>query len=353
MNKMMIFILFLFVSGCGIQQRIIDDVSLATAVGYDYVNDQQIRGTVSTPQFNPDKSISNQVYSNTSYLIRENRAKLEAESSQPILSGKLEVAFFNVELSKNGIFEYVDYLVRDPSIGSRIYLGVVNGKAEDVLKIQYKNKDTGVFLSNLFEQNEQHSTIPQTNLHIFHFQYFAEGMDPYLPIVAIRDNKVKFDGIALFDDDKYVGSIPFDRTFAFNMLAEKFNNGTFPILNNDESAIVENINSKRKILVNYTNNDPKAKIMVEIKGMIREYKGKKITNEVLTNIEKELENNLKDQSKEIIEKLQELNVDSLGIGDKAKSQNRNFNIEEWKEKYPNIPIEVDVNATLTEFGIEK
>ncbi|MDQ1145760.1 hypothetical protein QE429_002587 [Bacillus sp. SORGH_AS 510] len=53
-NYLYIFLLLMFlitVTGCSSEQNIIDDIDLVTAVGYDYINEDQIRGTVSIPVF--------------------------------------------------------------------------------------------------------------------------------------------------------------------------------------------------------------------------------------------------------------------------------------------------------------
>lgn len=354
MKKTLIVIIILFlIRGFGVHERIIDDVSLATVVGYDYVNSKDVKGVVSRPQFNPDKTISNKVYSETSQLIRENRAKLDAESSRPILSGKLEIAFFNKELAEHGLFKYIDYLVRDPDIGSRVAIVVSERPVEDIINQDYGSRDAGIYLSDLIHHNEENSILPKTNLHTFYYQYFAKGMDPYLPMMTAKGENVLFNGMALFKSDKYVGKISFKKTFVFNTLVETFNNGVFPIHNGADSAVIENITSNRKITVHYNQGAPEVMVHINLKGIIREYKGKKITNKKMNKIKEKLEKKLEAESESLIRKFQKLNVDPMGIGEQARSQYRHFNFSTWYEQYPTMKVDVKVNAKLTEFGIER
>jgi spore germination protein len=350
---------FLFVlitlSGCGVQSRIVDDISLATVVGYDYVSNDQVKSIISTPTYNPDKSITNKFYSDVAPLVREDKSKMDAKSSREILAGKLAVAVFNEDLAKHGLFKYVDYLVRDPDIGTRVSIVIAKNKVEDIINPtnDYDEQDAGIYLDNLLEQNEQNSILPRTNLHTFYYQYYAKGMDPYLPLMVKEGNQVSFDGIALFKSDKYVGSIPFDRMFAFNLLVEKFNHGVIPIHKGVESTVIENIKGSRRISVHYKNGIPKATIHLKVSGIIREYKGKEITSGKLVNLNNDFKTELEKETQSLTRQLQKLNVDPIGLGDKARSQNRGFNLNKWHEDYPTMTINVVVTTKLSEFGIER
>lgn len=352
--------IFLLVSlitlgGCGVQTRIVDDISLATVVGYDYVSGDNIKSIVATPNYNPDKSITNKFYTDVAPLIREDKAKLDAKASRPILAGKLAVAVFSQDLARHGLFKYVDYLVRDPDIGSRVKLAVTEDSVAEIINPEndYDQQDAGIFLSNLIEQNEKASILPVTNLHTFYYQYYAHGMDPYLPILKREGNQVGFDGIALFKSDKYVGSIPFDRMFPFNMLVQTFNNGVFSVHKGMGSAVIENIKGRRKIKVSYKSGVPVATVYLNLTGIVREFKGEEITPVRLTKLNRDLKSELKKESQSVIRQLQKLKVDPAGFGEAARSQNRGFNLAKWHEDYPNMKVTIVVNTKLTEFGIER
>lgn len=345
------FVFMLLLVGCSSERKIIDDIDLVTAVGYDYIDDDHVRGTVSVPVFKPDKSVTSQTFSNVSKLIRENRAKLDSEANKPLVSGKLEIALYSEELAKRGILEYIDYLNRDPSVGSRVILAVVEGNAKDYITTKYQTQDTGLYYSSLFDKNITRGTIPKTNLHQMMYMYYSSGTDPFLPFLTMKGGKGKINGIALFDNDKYVGKIPYKQTFAFKTLVENFDYGIYPINYGNHSADVENVKAKRNFKVDTSASVPKVTIVISIQGVIREYKGTKINHKIVKQLEKKMEKELNKENKDIISTLQKLNVDPLGIGNTIRSKDRSFNIQKYKDFYRDMPIKTKVNVMITEFGV--
>lgn len=342
----------ILIAGCTDEKKVIDDIDAVTAVGYDYIDGKRIEETVSMPIFKPDKSISSHTLSDSAQLIREVRAKLDAESNKPLLSGKLEVAFYNKELAKHGIFEYIDDLNRDPSIGSRVFLGIVDGKAKDFLKKKFETQDTGVYYSNMFEKNIQNGTIPETNLHRFMYMYYSKGEDPFLPLFTLKRGTIaKLDGIALFNKDKYVGKIPFEQTFAFKTMVENFKEGIFPIYHGKHSAVVENVRAKRNFKIDFSEPVPKVRIEIVVDGVIREYKGAKINQQVIRELKKKMENQINSDCNTILATLQELNADPIGIGDLLKSRSRNFDINKYRDYYPVMNIKANAKVSIVEYGV--
>jgi spore germination protein len=357
MKKIQLLILnFLFLvctAGCTSERKIIDDIDLVTAVGYDYVDGNHIRGTVSIPVFNPDKTVTSEMFSNVSSLIRENREKLDAESNKPLLSGKLELALYNEELAEHGLYDYIDYLNRDPSVGSRVFLAVVEGKAKEYLKTKYENQDTGLYIAGIIEKNIEKGTIPKTNLHQLLYRYYSKGAEIFLPLLALKDDKVKINGMALFKDDKYVGKIPFKELFAFKTLVEDTKFGIYPLHAGKHSADLENVETKRHLKVTYDGRNPKVNIHINITGVIREYKGAKVNHEVVHRLEKQMEQHLNKDYKKIISKTQKLNIDSLAIGNFLNSQVRFFDFKSYKDYYPEMPIRAKVEVKITEYGVKQ
>ena len=345
------FIILLVVTGCSSEQNIIDDIDLVTAVGYDYIDENHVRGTVSIPIFKPDKSITSGTFSNISTLLRENRAKLDSESNKPLLSGRLEIALYNEKLAKHGIYDYLDYLNRDPSVGSQVFLAVVEGNAKDYLTKKYETQDTGIYISGILEKNMKRGTIPKTNLHQMLYKYYSKGADLFLPLLVLRDDKVKINGMALFKGDKYVGKISFKELFAFKTLVEDYKFGILPLHVQKSSADLENIKSKRHYQVDNTGSIPKVNIDIKIEGVIREYKGTKMNHQVIQRLEKQFEERLNNDYQRIISRTQALKVDSLGIGDILNSRIRNFDFKRYKDYYPEMSIEARVNVNITEYGV--
>lgn len=360
MKKMILFIILLVCSSfpqIGTPKQIIDDIFLVMAVGYDYVDENRFTGTAVAPYYKPDKTIENLAFSNTSSLVYQNRDKLESASSKPLINGKLQVALFNQELAeKTGVFRYIDNLQRDPNVGSRVNLAIFEGSTEKTLNKLKTDEPVGTYLSNIIEENTKFSNLPLTNLHTFEFAYFIKGMDPILPFLEERNNRVKIKGIALLKKDKMVDFVPQQELFYLRSMYENFNKGVFFIeLDNGKKAFLTNIASKRKFIVKHNNGGlpPNVTINIKTEGIIREYSGPFIPDHFVKDIERQIEKNIEKKAREMVKTFQELGIDPLGIGYQVRHQTRNYNGENWGDMYPNVDIIVKAKMSILERGVIK
>lgn len=349
-----------FISGLSITPRIVDDIFMVMIVGYDYVDENLIKGTAVAPFYKADNTIANLSFSDTSSLIYENRDKLEARSPRPLLSGKLETALYNRELAEKGIIVYVDNLQRDPNVGSRVNLAVYDGSTEKLLKKPFEDQPTGVVFSNLLEQNSKFDNLPVTNLHTFGFQYFDEGMDPILPLLEGDEEsklfKVKIKGIALFKEDKMVGEIEKKDFLYFRSLYEPFDNGNLFIkFDNEERAFLETIKSSRKFIVREKQKEfnPVVSISLKMEGTIREYSGEEITEKIVKEYERQIEEQIEEKTTAMIKEFQEMEIDPIGLGNQVRNYDRNWDVKKWKDIYSTLNVPVKVDFTILEHGIIK
>lgn len=360
MKKFFLFVILLgasMVPQIAAPKQIVDEIFLVMAVGYDYVDKSQFSGTVVAPFYKPDKTIENLAFSNTSSLIYQNRDKLEAESSKPLMSGKLQVALYNRELAeKNGIFKYIDSLERDPTVGARVQLAIFDGSTEKLFNQLKTDEPIGIYISNLFDENTKFSNLPGTNLHTFEFAYYVKGMDPILPLVEEKDNRVKIKGMALFKKDKMIDFVPQQEFFYLRSMYENFNKGVFFIkLDNEERAFLTNVSSSRKFDVKHNKGvlPPNVTINIKVKGIIREYSGPYIPDNFVNDIEKQIEKDIEKKTKEMLLSFQEKGIDPVGIGYQVRHHMRNYNGENWEKIYPNVDIKVKADVTILERGVIK
>lgn len=335
--------------------RIIDELYLVMAVGYDYVDEQLFTGTVVAPNYKVDNTIENITFSDTSSLIYQNREKLEAKSPRPLVSGKLEVALFNRELAeKTGIIEQIDNLQRDPNVGSRVLLAIFEGSTEKLLQKKFTDESTGIYLSNLIDQNVSFDNLSMTNLHTFEFSYFVNGMDPILPLLVEENEKVKVKGVALFKKGKMVADLNKEELLYFKSMHENFRNGTMYIkLENEEEAFLTNIESSRNFEVQQKDGRLNVTITLKMEGIIREYSGKSVDSKTLKNIEQQINEDIQSKSDEMIKQFQDMNIDPIGIGHQVSHRLRNVDDINWREVFPTINVNVKADFTILEHGVIK
>lgn len=348
---LLIFILQLILTGC-VEKEIIDDVNLITVTGFDSTEDNQIKGTAIINTYLKDQPVQDYQLEGKSEMSRDIISDMQKKSPDPLVLGKLQIVLFGEELSKSGVTDLVDTLQRDASISERLLLAVTRGDAKNILEADFGTQGASRFLSDIIMQNTLYRDLPRSNLHLFLFQYYSKGQDPYLPILKNNNNHIEIDGLALFDNVKLVGEISNDKLLFFKVLADQYSKGsyTLQIPGSGEKAGIKSISSSRKLKL--VSTEPlKVEISVHIEGFINEYSGKKITPKVVKDVRKSFKDEIEKESLALIEKFKELKIDPLGIGDDIRSQSRSFNIDEWRDRIPELTVDVKADVVISETGV--
>lgn len=336
-----------------ISEEIIDEINMVAAVGFDRAEGQKIRGTAVIPVFHADKSIDNASFTGESVLAKEIINVLQKKSADPLVTGALRVVLYEDELAKNGILRYIDALQRDASIGSRMNLAIIEGKTRDVLEKRLGNRGTGEYLSIMLQHNSEKRDLPKSDLHTFMYRHYMEGMDPYLPILKLLEDKMEIVGLGLFRNGTMVSQIDEPDLFFFKAMVENYGEGSYTVRlkGTDEYASIKRIKTNRKVRVEEVHGEPKVNISIKFQGILSEFSGQKTSPEIIQNIVKELEDTIKEKSEAMLKDFQEKNIDPVGIGYMARHSTRGFEFEKWQLDYPNIKIGVHAKVLLTETGI--
>ncbi|WP_052504464.1 Ger(x)C family spore germination protein [Rossellomorea aquimaris] len=354
-----ILICLVFMTGC-VEREILDDLYIETGKAYDHAGENKIRGTALFPIYLADKSIQNGTLSAEASSTREVLEKLERRAQQPLVRGSLDVVLIGEELARKGIIDIGDSLQRDASVGARVYITVTEGNAGELIKGNYGLRGNGTYLSNLIHHNITRRELPETNLHLFLFDYFQDGQTPYLPVLKQLSNEsVAITGVALFDKDKMVKKIPAKDMFFFKLLVDKLAEGSHVIkmgkMQGHAEKIVEasvtSLISKHKLIVKHKADPVEVTMKIKIKGIVREYTGKKLTPDKVVEVEKKMKKDIEENCLAMLKEFQELGIDPVGIGQNQKHGVRGFDIKEWKESiYPRVKFNVDAKVQILEAG---
>lgn len=350
MKVFFLLISLMVLTGC-VEQKIIDDINIMSAVGYDAREDGEVKGTIVIPVYKADKSISNESFMSVAKVSKEINRQSQMKSADPLENGGIEVVLFGKELAERGIYEITDTFERDAGIGSRLYLAVVDGNADKVLEKNLGNLGTGAYLNTLFEHNMRHRELPRSNLHLFMYSYYSKVKDSFLPYVKLTGNKVKIIGIALFDEDKAVDYLNDKDMFFFKTLMENFRNGAYTFKVGQDYVTTYNITTKRKYQIEDPLTQPKVKLQVKLEAHIREFSGKKLDSEIIDRAGKSLEEQINQRTTELLNRFRDEGIDPIGIGVLAKTQTKNFNPEQWNTVYPNTTFQVTSKVLITETGV--
>ncbi|MEP9404866.1 Ger(x)C family spore germination protein [Peribacillus frigoritolerans] len=355
--KLLLFTLASFLmAACGVEKQILEDILIAEVVGYDDAEDKKIKGTVvvSVPKPGEEADLGKEVYEANSHDIKAARQQENAKTPYPIVGGRLTAILYGEGLASKGLNNYVDTYRRDPMVGRDLYLAVVHGKAEDVVKMEPKLiKTPGVQVKELIEQNIR-TNLPDVDLHRYLYACHGKGIDPVLPLLETAGDQIRVKGIALFKKDRYIGKyIPYEDGFLYKVLSENFKLGSYEIKwKENDFTDINNVESRVHYHISNANQDPKVRIDVKMKASLLEVQGYDLGKAVdLNKIEVRAEQVIGKKLNEMVTMFQENHIDPLALGDHAKSKTRNFDQKHWEEAYPDTPIEVDLDIEMIQTGI--
>jgi spore germination protein len=338
-----------------VEKEILDELEIATSAGFDYKGDQKIEATAVFPRINPDKSITNETISTTANLSKEALREINQESYKPVENGKLEVAVYNEKLARHGIEDFLDTFHRDPSIGTRLILAVVDGSSKEILEKSFGEIDTGTYLQKLLEHNMTHGVIPTSNFHLFLTAFYARGMDPILPLLELKGDNINIKGLALFKGAKMVMELQQEKLFTFKSLYEELRLAGVKVKtkenNETEYFSIQGINSKKKFKIRNVYTNPEINIHLNVTGSIREYSGESVDSATIKKAEKLLKKKISKESAEMIKRFQREEIDPLGLGEQVRSRTRHWDKKKWEEQYKKAKINVKVEVLITEIGV--
>ncbi|MCJ8007657.1 Ger(x)C family spore germination protein [Lederbergia wuyishanensis] len=355
-------------AGCW-DQRLLKDNSLILAIGYDQL-DGKIMTTISHPissQGGPNQSSpprENELLSSSGDTARDAEVHMERKVPEKFDMSKVKVILLGKELASHGIFSILDSTYRDLRGPLNAKIAIIKQNAKDGLSLNVRESMTiSDYYSELLHTSEQGGITKNENVQSIFPIILSEGKDFVVPYMTIekKENKAKIIGLAMFDDDKFSGTLGLKESSMFLILSDSKKKNlplNFKVSNKykkeDKNYVsIQVLKIKRKIKIDDTGGNIKAKVIVDVKLSVEEYPqdnlfDKKKMKQLNNNVQKKL-NTLAEST---IKKMQTANCDALGIGQKVKAYHyKTWKTLDWKKTYPEIPIEVEFTSEFIQHGI--
>ncbi|KMK76486.1 hypothetical protein AB990_14990 [Alkalihalobacillus pseudalcaliphilus] len=361
---LIIFVFLITFSGCYVKSEIIDELSIIRAIGYDIDGmDKKIRITVTFPTFT--EQISEQMLEQVSLSAVGETPRavinhLNNRSQKPLVTGQLRVALFGEPLAKEGLEPYILPLYRDPTVGNRILMAVVeDGQAYDILKGTVgTGEQVGVYIPDFLDQNQTHGQVPRTNLHEYLFSMYSDVRDPVLPIIkTLGDENIEIAGLALFSRDKMVDQLSLEQSFYLKLMRKRSDHSF-------QEFYVEEIKQKWPVVIEVLKSNIHKKYTEKGDTKTVKYKLDIVTTifdttssvnlytgNDIEKIEKAVKEDIEERCKELLYHFQELKIDPVGAGEIYRSKHRDWNVESWEnEIYQSLQFEVEADVRISQTG---
>ncbi|SFG27397.1 germination protein, Ger(x)C family [Halobacillus alkaliphilus] len=363
-----ILICLTLLTGCW-DTRQFKDIKLVLAIGFDQNEDGGVTETVSIPTVR--RSTEGPANETVQVLTTEGKTPREARdhTDQMIANtfdpSKAKVILMGEELAKNSIQPIFDQFYRNPNNNLNAYIAVVEGKAEDAIRISPPN-DPGIskYVSGLLEGqiNATHST--GENIEVLHGELLEPGIDFAVPLLKVdkEQNLLNFEGLALFHNDAYSGEFIPNHQTTLLMLLEgirgKVASFTIKVTDEEENAIRNYLTFRvmrniQDMKVKVENNQVKVDINVKMKVRVVEYPRNHLTSKkTIIDLNEKLSELLTEQSEEIIAVIQEANSDVFQVGRNVQSYHPDYwKKVNWEEEFPNITIKPTIEVDIVQYGV--
>lgn len=355
----------LFLTGCG-ASNIIEDLAIIESVAYDMSESEEnpIKTTVLFPTVSKEGKAGTQSLTANGKSSHETFIKLQNLTNLKLVGGQTTI-LFGEELSKKGLINIVKSFTRDPEVGTRVKFAIVEGKGEELLKKKTPSiPDNAEYLYTFIEKLGNQNKVLNTDKYRFLRDYYDDGIDPVLPVFSYEGERIELKGLGTFKGDQYVNRLSLSETQILNYLSGDIKNGRLMLtINNEESGkdnqlFLSSVNSKFDKKVNTgKGKNMTVELILDIKGSVLEYTGTMNLREekYQKDLEKQVEDHLKTNSKKLLIKLQKYQTDPIGLGKTVRNRlsYERWNKMKWEAIYSNLDFIVKVKVDLVNTGKSK
>lgn len=369
MKKFILFtiiVLLLFLPiGCvsgGPEISKLEDLALVGVIGYDKYKEDKLKITMGIPQYEHGKETTTELYKDIDDLTHEGLIGVSTKSDRTLSYAQLRVVIFGEDFAMdNGLKNVIKELYRDPTVGDNVYIAVVEGRAEDFLSVENKNKQPiSTYLNEILRPKRQTFFNPFSTIHDFIYSLTDEVTDPMLPYIEKGNKDMEVSKIALFKEDKMIDLIaPWEATLLYGLAGKKELAAIKIQLDEKNSkgkpiyVMLEFVQSKVKWKTNGNLDNPYMKLNVKLEGTLYGYTGKRNleNTEELISLQNEINGDIKRNIKSVLKKMQKLQIDPTRSGMVMRaSYDGNWTKDKWRNSLPHVKYDVNVDTRIIGTG---
>ncbi|WP_025849778.1 Ger(x)C family spore germination protein [Paenibacillus ehimensis] len=357
MKRRLIFVLtltlLLVVPGCG-RRMYLENRQIILMTGADLNNDQRLTVYTSTPVFSVEAKQKYNISETSADTLRQARSKLDAMSTGPLASGKIQTVLIGKKLlQRPDMLHYMDVFMRDPKSEINANILAVDGPVKDIMYANMKDKGRpGVVLKEQTEAAFSSRTAVKTIMQEFHQQLLDPRRTPAMTEVKLSGNEIVVTGTALLSKEGAYATSLNNEESALLLLLQQRKGQPFPFtfhIPPKKIKAAEHLaflsleigDTQYDIKVRHENSrfafDIRMKIKVNLTERLFEYDLEKDKKP----LEQALQQEMTKKFEALIAKIQKHRIDPIGLGVYAKA----FQFAQWKK------VENDWGKALAEAKI--
>jgi spore germination protein KC len=298
--------------------------------------------------------------SGTGRTIREAHNDVQRSVSRKLYYAHRRVILFGEEAARSGTKEMIDIVARIPENRITTMVFVADGKAADILSVESPLEQS---TADLIQEIGVYSAgIPRTLKHYID-SILSDGVEAVVPYVGIRETEpgeegkskpgVTMKGMALFRDDRMVGTINAEksRTFLWVINQAQTSEATVKLSKYGYVTLMfqETESALRPKMVD---GDVEMDLIFKARALVMDNEStySSVTDE-LRLLREETERMVKHEIQELVTELKEKhNTDAIGFGDaiyrKYPARWRELRDVWYEYAYRRLPVHVNVNIQI-------
>lgn len=332
MKRIILLIICLFLlCGCYDYQEL-NDMSIVSAIGVDYVDDNYIVNLEITKSSKDGSSteIETKIFSGKNKNIVEAFTEAKNMSDKAVYMEHVELLILGKGLAEKGFSPVIDYIIRDTTINNNYFMVVVDD-LNQIFDIKLENQSTSEVIVDTVEYYLDKTSID--DLDIIASNLLNDKQDIAIPYITLNEENIEFKEIAYFDKDILINFID---AKMYTFLELDSTNIDFTNENNTIKIY------KKKI--DYEVKKDEIVIKVNAYGKVEKISDKYDLEkeDSYEKLEKEINKSIKNETIEFLNKTLENNSDLLGLENKY--------YKKFRREKENIKYKVDVSTTVNKNG---
>ncbi|MEW9697580.1 Ger(x)C family spore germination protein [Paenibacillus sp. SI8] len=345
-----------FLSGCGFKD--IDKRFFVVAMGIDWTGKEDkpylitLRLAVPTSKIGEGLAES-QIEQLEALSIAEAVRNLKAHVDKELDFGHCRMFLFGDSLVKESMEEPFNWLARRRDIQLISYSAVAEPNANKVLLANPTSErmaGNSFFLTFGKEGTVSPYTVTE---HLFDsFRRFKEkGVDPYFPIISFDGDSYVVENLALLNKIKERLVLNKEETQLYNLSSNAFSRSGIHINYNGKrlAFYVSRVSRDISITKDYV---PTVKMKLKVTGIV-EQSPLNLMNKNIPEVQKLLEEHLKEDAEALLYKIRDASVDPYGFGLHYLGQyfGKEKDWKHWQSVYPQVKFEVDTRVIIESTGL--
>lgn len=359
-------------NGCA-QTKIVEDLGIINIYGIDTPERDQVDTTAVYYKFGSKSKGLKRIDAGSGKTLGDAQNQMNYKRGYQLDAGSIQLELFGKKTAKEGLIQHLRSAVRGAKRSDTRILAVSDTTANDLITRSHHSERVSVehTLNDIIDLNVKQDVLPNTKLHDFLRWYYDPGLDPVLPILSFQHDVPKLTSLALFKGDQLTGQIPIDQAFFINMFHKNINEVEleFPLpvkpfkkyFRDKPEAEKDYFYTQVRVKKGKSNTklidrpaqhyQTKLDFEVDVREITEDLD---LQNETAANLyTKELEKTIKQQYEQLLTRLQKLNTDPFGYGQIYKTKKRDGTLtdSEWRDIFPDITVDVDVNVDMVNQGV--